>query len=231
MYLSNNTILFKIRLISATVLLTLLGCGQTNNSNTEDKLLVLSGFCVDQADASFCAANEIIQNNCTSCHYHTSWLGYDTSQKWIDSGRVAAGNAEGSALVTKLKNYGGNMPENAPALSDEDAQAIRDWINALQGEAVVVVPPSEFCADPSDVRFCAANEIIQNNCSNCHFHTSWVGYDTSQKWIDSGRVLAGDSSGSILFTKLKNNGGNMPSGAPALSNEDAQAIKDWIDAL
>ncbi len=112
----------------------LFSCGQTFNSNTEDFNLLPSSFCSNQSDTNLCEANEILQTKCTNCHtsnIHSSWAAWDTNEEWIASGRVVAGDADTSRLVTKLKNYGGNMPENAPPLSESEAQAIRDWINGL----------------------------------------------------------------------------------------------------
>lgn len=123
-------------LLSNSFLLTailLVGCGQSFNSNTEDKNLLPSSFCANQSDTRLCAANEIIQTKCTSCHtrYHATWGPYDTNAKWLASGNVISGNAAGSPLFTKLKNNGGNMPEGAPELTEAEAQAIRDWIDAI----------------------------------------------------------------------------------------------------
>jgi hypothetical protein len=115
-------------------LLFFIGCGQTFNSNTEDFNLLASSFCTDQSNTALCTANEIIQTKCTTCHtsnIHAFWSGLDTNAEWVASGRVVAGNPDASNLVTKLKNYGGNMPDQAPELSDADAQAIRDWISGI----------------------------------------------------------------------------------------------------
>lgn len=114
--------------------LSFLGCGQSFNSNTEDFNLTAFSYCSDASDTRLCEANEIIQTNCTNCHtssIHASWSGYDTNQEWVDSGRIIAGDADRSVLVTRLKNYGGNMPEGAPPLDQADAEKIRTWVNSL----------------------------------------------------------------------------------------------------
>lgn len=112
------------------------GCGQTYNSNTEDFNLLPSSFCSNQANTNLCAANEIIQTKCTNCHtspIHAGWAAYDTDAEWTASGnnRVVAGNPDASTLITKLKNYGGNMPDQAPPLTESEVQTLRDWINGL----------------------------------------------------------------------------------------------------
>ena len=116
--------------------MALMGCGQTFNSNTEDFNLLPSSFCANQSNTALCTANEIIQKNCTNCHtsaIHAGWAAYDTDAEWIASGRVVAGDPASSTLVTKLKNYvpAGNMPDQAPPLTDTQYQAILDWVNGM----------------------------------------------------------------------------------------------------
>lgn len=124
---------FSKKALFFTSLFTL-GCGQSFNSNTEDKNLLPSSFCANQSQTQLCTANEIIQKKCTNCHtsnIHAFWAPFDTNEEWVASGRVIAGDADNSTLVKKLKNYGGNMPDQAPELSDTEAQAIKDWINSI----------------------------------------------------------------------------------------------------
>ena len=114
---------------------TLGSCGQTFNSNTDDYLLLQSSYCQDQTNTALCEANEVIQTKCTSCHSgdHTSWGAWDTNEEWLESGRVIAGNPEGSSLVSKLKVYGtgGNMPLDDAPLTQEEYDKIEAWINSL----------------------------------------------------------------------------------------------------
>jgi mono/diheme cytochrome c family protein len=118
------------------LIIALSSCGQSFNSNTSDFALIASNFCTDQSNARLCAANEILQTKCANCHtddIHANWTTYSTDAQWIASGsnRVVPGNADASTIITKLKNYGGNMPDQAPELTDAEAQALRDWIDAL----------------------------------------------------------------------------------------------------
>lgn len=118
-------------LLNSCFLLLFASCGQTFNSNTEDFNLLPSSFCADQA---LCTANEIIQNKCTNCHtsnIHAFWGAFDTNAEWVASGRVVAGDPNASTLITKLKNYGGNMPDQTPELTDAEAQALRDWVTGI----------------------------------------------------------------------------------------------------
>lgn len=124
--------------LASLIFLTLLlsACGQSFNSNTSDFNLIASNFCTDQSNLRLCAANEILQNKCANCHtsaIHAAWTSYSTDAEWLAAGnnRVVAGDADASTIITKLKNYGGNMPDQAPELTDAEAQALRDWIDAL----------------------------------------------------------------------------------------------------
>lgn len=118
----------------ALITIVISSCGQTYNSNTEDFNLLPSSFCSNQGNSNLCAANEIIQTKCTNCHtspIHAGWAAYDTDAEWTASGRVVAGNPDSSTLITKLKNYGGNMPDQAPPLTESEVQTLRDWINGI----------------------------------------------------------------------------------------------------
>ncbi|MCP4912913.1 MAG: hypothetical protein GY909_07320 [Oligoflexia bacterium] len=89
------------------------------------------------------------------------------------------------------------------------------------------------CADPSYTELCAANQIIQAQCIDCHdrFHDTWTAFDTDQKWIDSGRVIKNDADRSPLIVKLKKYGGNMPKDKDPLSTADINALRTWINNM
>ncbi len=122
-----------ITLLTTGILLN--SCGQSFNSNTSDYLLLQSSYCQDQSLTALCEANEVLQTKCTSCHSgdHTTWAAWDTNEEWIASGKVIAGNPEGSSIVSKLKVYGtgGNMPLDASPLTQEEYDKIKAWINSL----------------------------------------------------------------------------------------------------
>ena len=123
----------KFCLISILVILT--GClgGQTQNSHSYDANLGLTGNCSNPADTKLCKAMIVIQKQCVDCHdqTHNAWAGLDTSEKWVLSGRVAAGDPNGSPLILRLKNSGSNMPKDKPVLSEADYQILRDWITNI----------------------------------------------------------------------------------------------------
>lgn len=82
---------------------------------------------------------------------------------------------------------------------------------------------------PEGTRLLAAYKVMQTKCFQCH---QWAGYKTSAQWVSAGLIVEGNSSGSNVYTILKNNGGNMPPDPIAqLTGEELETIKTWIDNL
>ena len=82
---------------------------------------------------------------------------------------------------------------------------------------------------PEGTRLLAAYKVMQAKCFQCH---QWSTYKTSAQWVSAGLVVAGNSSGSDVYTILKNNGGNMPPDPIAqLSSEELSSIQTWIDGI
>jgi hypothetical protein len=104
-------------------LIFLSGCGQSYNSNTFDESVISNSN----------QAYTVIKNQCTNCHsgYHSGWASYSTDQDWVNAGLVVSGNASSSLFMNRIKNEGGNMPLNGPALTDTDYQTLKDWINNM----------------------------------------------------------------------------------------------------
>ncbi|HEY8270325.1 MAG TPA: hypothetical protein VIG33_05510 [Pseudobdellovibrionaceae bacterium] len=89
-------------------------------------------------------------------------------------------------------------------------------------------------ASDGSVKFLAAKEIIKTNCATCHTrasHQAWAGMN-EQDFISQGLVVAGNFSGSLLYTKIQGNRtstpGNMPEGGTLLSGAELTVIEDWI---
>lgn len=82
---------------------------------------------------------------------------------------------------------------------------------------------------PEGVRLLAAYKVMQTKCFQCH---QWSAYKTSAQWVSAGLVIAGNSSGSEVYTILKNNGGNMPPDPIAqLTSDEVNSIQVWIDGI
>jgi hypothetical protein len=124
----------KVLLPAATaVALIAFACGQDYNSNSGDErygpVELPAGVCEGEAGARFCAAQQIISKRCFGCH--SDWSRFDTSQKWIDSGRIEPGQPDSSLTINRLINAGGDMPQGGPALPSDEYNALREWISNL----------------------------------------------------------------------------------------------------
>jgi hypothetical protein len=120
-------LILKRLAILAIGALTLVQCGQNYNSNSNDGGGDIGIDCT--ANARLCAAYTAIQSNhCFECH---GWSSYKTDAAWEGAGLVVAGSTAGSQLITKLKNSGGDMPQNYGAISNDDYSALVSWIQNL----------------------------------------------------------------------------------------------------
>ena len=101
----------------------LISCGQSFNSSTGDTKYSTAG--------SSEAAIGIINSRCISCHegYHDSWSAFLEFSDYEAAGLVSGGAASTSLMITRLKNTGGDMPKNGPALDAEEYLAVENWIN------------------------------------------------------------------------------------------------------
>jgi len=113
------------------ILFVFVSCGQDFNSNSFDKQRY-GNTGIDNT-TPFGKAFNVIQTNCIDCHtgHHNIYSGYTTSQAWVNSGLVKAGDFAGSPLIIKLINYGGNMPQGGSQLNQTEITYLQDWINAL----------------------------------------------------------------------------------------------------
>jgi len=120
-------LIFMILLISS--------CGQSFNSNSSDNNLVdYAGIDTSTpAGQRLNSAFNVINVRCISCHtgYHSTWSSYRTDAAWRTAGLVQNGNPMGSAVYSRLKNVGGDMPLQNPQISDSERGLIETWINQL----------------------------------------------------------------------------------------------------
>ena len=85
-------------------------------------------------------------------------------------------------------------------------------------------------SSPEGQRLSSAYAVLQTNCFSCH--GGWSDYTTSNQWINAGKVEPGSYATSLLVTRLKNNGGDMPPNPKgALSTADITVLQSWIDNL
>ena len=126
---ANDQRLFAI-LVTGFIFLLSSSCGQDFNSNSGDKPVELTASCGDGrvGNTAFCQAMTIYQQQCFSCH--PTWADYKDEKAWIDSGLLVPGDIDQSKATNRLINYGSNMPLGGSALSAQDYQALKDWVNS-----------------------------------------------------------------------------------------------------
>ncbi|NDD91564.1 hypothetical protein EBZ37_05710 [bacterium] len=82
-------------------------------------------------------------------------------------------------------------------------------------------------------KFKAFKTFFASKCNECH--ESWSSF-TEEEWVSQGYVVAGSSSSSTLFLRLKNNGiagsaQDMPDSSETNSDSEVAVVRDWIDSL
>ncbi|MBC7430052.1 MAG: hypothetical protein H7336_15665 [Bacteriovorax sp.] len=106
-------------------------CGQDYNSSSGDysQYAPIEGIDTSTADgARLLTAYKVFQVKCFQCH--NAWSSYKSSAQWISAGLVSAGNQGASLIHTRLKNNGGDMPQDPISeLTSEEFAAIEAWIN------------------------------------------------------------------------------------------------------
>jgi len=124
--------LTTLRTITILLALFILNSCQVNNSFSADKVKIVP---VDNSKESQLnsKALKILSSKCINCHsssIHKFWNEADNIDFFIQEGLVTPGNPENSDLYSYLEGYGkiGGMPENASALTKEEAQIIKEWI-------------------------------------------------------------------------------------------------------
>ena len=80
-------------------------------------------------------ALEVLRNRCISCHRgtHDWWSSLVNNSDWsntiVDGNQyVIPGDFAGSYIIFRLKNFGSDMPDGGPALTEQELNLLRDWI-------------------------------------------------------------------------------------------------------
>ena len=83
--------------------------------------------------------------------------------------------------------------------------------------------------DSTDPNFAAAYSVLKNRCINCHTHSSWAAYTSSQAWATQSRVVVkGDANGSPLIQQIQI--GAMPQDG-SISASETQTLVNWINQM
>lgn len=110
-------------------------CGQDFNSNSFDGGTQVFD-CSAEADPTECESLNILSAKCINCHtgQHSSWAAYTTANDYITSGRITAGSADASTLITKLNLHSppGNMPPTGSTqLTVSEYDTLVLWVEGL----------------------------------------------------------------------------------------------------
>lgn len=172
---------------------------------------------------------------CAVCHRGTiAPAGYDlTSYDGVLlGGRVLAGNPTGSLLLQRINNN--SMPPGNP-LTAEMKLMITQWIqngakNDAPAGAPPVTPPPLPPLPPLEPKFSSimAN-IIAPRCLACHDSVQKKGGVILQDYNSlMEEVRAGNATDSKLYEVVQKN--EMPQNGPALSFQEKETIRLWINA-
>ena len=106
-------------------------CGQDYNSNSGDfgQYAPIEGLDSSTEDGTrLLAAYKVMRTKCFSCH--GDWAEFKSSEAWIATGRVSAGNSVGSTLFIKILD-GTMPPPSAAQMVGEETSKIQAWIDGI----------------------------------------------------------------------------------------------------
>ena len=110
--------------------LLLLGC-QDTNSNSFDK----EKFDDQGASGDFAQSYSVLKTRCISCHYHSGWSEYKTSEDWVKQNLVTPQDVDNSTLIKRIVHFGGassNMPVGEAGIPNSEYQVLVDWVEGLE---------------------------------------------------------------------------------------------------
>ena len=142
-----------ISLITLSTFLHMVSCVQTDNSHSSDKTRNTSikqlneiNELQEKSDSGDTSveltvsqkAFLVLSNNCTGCHYHSSWEINDDF--WLNDSvfslYIEPDSSNNSRIIDRLSNWGtgvygaANMPQNG-TLSEEDYTKLNNWVKYL----------------------------------------------------------------------------------------------------
>lgn len=183
----------------------------------------------------------ILQPKCVSCHHPDGkFVDLSTHAAVMASKQIVPGDPLSSRLYESVMR--GRMPKGLPPLRANEIQLLFDWISkgALSAEEEtpppVEPPPVLPPVGPPQANYeWIRQNIIDTRCVKCHdgkHPKNRLDMRSYENLMDySGEIFRaiepGDPEFSLFFRSIAN--GTMPSeGAPRLTEEECQAVKDWI---
>jgi mono/diheme cytochrome c family protein len=198
----------------------------------------------------FSSMRAVLNAHCASCH--GSWMSFSEAQ-WLTSGLVVAGDPGASALVTRLRGYGGNMPQGGPIDPGEEGR-IAAWVESLSTGGGNGGGNNGGGPNYSE----DARVILLANCASCHgvaktaTSPNWAGATvpafgtalgdtaTMNAYMKANGLvsIAQDYRTSWLYLSLRGHGvagwpaGTMPKTPNTALNASAlEAIRNWIGSM
>lgn len=204
-----------MKILLFVLLLSLVSCGKNLGSNEEGSFKLLN---FSQGKISFSLLqSSVLAPQCLRCH---AWM---ADEEEVLS-RVVPGSPQTSPLFLLVQS--GAMPVGGPELSDQEKEAISQFIIGLSEPGPPTPDPTPLPtpsppAKPYDEELFAQmkSEILMPRCLACH---AWINQDEQL----FARLSAGDPEGSKLYAFVANN--SMPLGGPPLETEDKDLIRDFI---
>lgn len=177
-------------------------------------------------------STSILETNCTSCHgsVATGGLSDITNVDHLLGGKyILPGNANSSLIIQVVVN--GSMPPGKP-LTNAEIDTMKSWINSFTSANPNEPPPAPPGTMPLRATFTSINANILNRCIVCHSSSGirpQSDFNSYAAVIASGKVIAGSSATSEMYTKTLNY--SMPQGPyDKLSYAELAVLKTWIDS-
>lgn len=189
-------------ILSLSFLISCMPSMDKSNLRFSVKSLTNNQITATDSGAFIALKNNVLTTQCIGCH--DKW----TSEAQFIRRNVRPGHPEKSKMYTLVLE--GKMPKNKPALDPIQSDQIKDYILGLK--------------TPDSIEFAAFKSHIlePHQCLQCH--ALMENEQTVLKY-----VKPGDAEGSKLFQTVAD--GSMPKNSPALSTEQIEDVRDYINHL
>ena len=228
------------------VALFVMGCSPLHQPGTIDpeseqanSLLGGNGQVTEADSAAFFeqTLHPVLTQNCGSCHgasqfpMHSVADSLEAHNTITQNRLVDFANIESSRLVAKIRGGHQNFPGT---VADEIAQGIQAWMDLLleasAGTGVEDLPVDIPEAIPLAATFKSIHaNILLPKCTGCHNPSGAypsIDYTDYENTLATGELTPGAPNASDMLEACID--GEMPQGAPPLSNEELAALEQWI---
>jgi mono/diheme cytochrome c family protein len=205
------------------------------------------------AAARLSAVRTILQAKCLTCHAHFN--NYTTDAQWLaavgnyDNTKrlVSAGNPSASPIFARLKGSAvtganQNMPESGTALTTDQLNAVKNWVQNINGTAPMPSPtptvkpspaPSATPGTPVEATYASLYaKVFQPKCLGCHGGTPGApstNFTSYTSLMAGSAVKPGAPDQSSLYIMV--NSGAMPKPPFALlTAQEISAVRAWIQS-